>query len=179
MHTENRVTKADKLKIKKPKGYLCFACGTANPIGLNLEFYASHNKVYTEITLSHYHVGWSDIAHGGIISTILDEVMSWTILYFKRCFFVTRRLEIKYIKPVKTGVPLIASGSILTNSEDDKILNVAGELRDNQNSLLAKAKGEFIIIRREDIQPGFKESEKEIFSLIDELEKTEQTGISE
>jgi acyl-coenzyme A thioesterase PaaI-like protein len=124
-------------------------------------------------------VGWSDIAHGGIISTILDEVMSWTILYFKRCFFVTRRLEIKYIKPVKTGVPLIASGSILTNSEDDKILNVAGELRDNQNSLLAKAKGEFIIIRREDIQPGFKESEKEIFSLIDELEKTEQTGISE
>lgn len=178
MHTENRVTKANKLKIKKPKGYFCFACGTANPIGLNLEFYASNNRVITEITLNRYHVGWSDIAHGGIISTILDEVMSWTILYFKRCFFVTRRLEIKYIKPVKTGVPLIACGTVLKCGEDEKILTVTGELRDKQNSLLAKAKGEFIIIRREDIQAGFKESEKEIFSLIDELEKAEKIDIS-
>ncbi len=179
MHTENRVTKANKLKIKKPEGYLCFACGTANPIGLNLEFYVSHDKINTEITLSRYHAGWSDIAHGGIISTILDEVMSWAILYFKRSFFVTRKLEIKYIKPVKTGEPLVASGSMLTCCGDDKIVNVAGELRDNRNSLLAKAKGEFIIIRREDIKPGFKESEKEIFTLIDELEKTEKTEIGE
>jgi uncharacterized protein (TIGR00369 family) len=176
MHTENRVTKENKIKIKKPEGYLCFACGTANPIGLNLEFYASDNKVITEITLNRYHVGWSDIAHGGIISTILDEVMSWTVLYFKRFFFVTRKLEIKYIKPVKTGIPLMASGSILSYCEDDKILTVTGELRDNQNTLLAKAKGEFVKINREEIQPGFKGSEKEIFSLIDELAKREKIG---
>ncbi|MBN1906716.1 MAG: PaaI family thioesterase [Deltaproteobacteria bacterium] len=179
MHTENRVTKANKLKIKKPKGYFCFACGTANPIGLNLEFYVSHDKVNTEITLNRYHAGWFDIVHGGIISTILDEVMSWTILYFRRCFFVTRKLEIKYIKPVKTGVPLIASGSMPACCDDEKIVRVAGELRDNHNSMLAKARGEFIIIRREDIQPGFKESEKEIFSFIDELEKSEKIVISD
>lgn len=175
MHTETKVE--DKIKIKKPEGYLCFACGTANPIGLNLEFYISNNKVVTEVTLSRYHVGWSDIAHGGIISTILDEVMSWTILYFKRYFFVTRKLEIKYIKPVKTGVPLVASGSIQTCCADEKVLTVTGELRDNHNTLLAKAKGEFIKINREEIQPGFKDSEKEIFSLIDELEKTEKLVI--
>jgi acyl-coenzyme A thioesterase PaaI-like protein len=176
MHTETKVK--DKIKIKKPEGYLCFACGTANPIGLNLEFYAVGNKVISEITLSKYHVGWSDIAHGGIISTILDEVMSWTVLYFKRCFFVTRKLEIKYIKPVKTCVPLVASGSIQTSCEDEKILTVTGELRDKHNILLAKAKGEFVRIEREEIQPGFKGSEKEIFSLIDELDKTEKIEIS-
>jgi acyl-coenzyme A thioesterase PaaI-like protein len=176
MHTEIKVE--EKIKIKKPEGYLCFACGTANPIGLNLEFYAVGNKVISEVTLNKYHVGWSDIAHGGIISTILDEVMSWTILYYKRCFFVTRKLEIKYIKPVKTGVPLVASGSIETSCEYEKILTVTGELRDKQNTLLAKAKGEFIKINREEIQPGFKDSEKEIFSLIDELEKTEKIEIS-
>jgi acyl-coenzyme A thioesterase PaaI-like protein len=167
MHTENRVK--EKIKIKKPEGYFCFACGTANPIGLNLEFYAAGNKVISEVTLNKYHVGWSDIAHGGIISTLLDEVMSWTVLYFKRCFFVTRKLEIKYIKPVKTNVPLVASGSIQASCEDEKILTVIGELRDKQNTLLAKAKGEFVKINREEIQPGFKDSEKEIFSLIDEL----------
>ena len=77
-----------KVIVKKPEGYNCFACGTANPIGLNLEFYAESDKIFSEITPGKYHVGWADIIHGGIISTLLDEVMSWTILYFKRIFFV-------------------------------------------------------------------------------------------
>ncbi len=158
-----------KIEIKKPEGYNCFACGTANPMGLNLEFYASGDKVCSEITPGKYHVGWADITHGGIISTILDEIMSWTILYFKRIFFVTRKMELKYIRPVQTGIPLVASGSIISCGKDDKIITVKGELRDNENNLFAKSKGEFIKINREDISPGFKDSEKEIFSLIDEL----------
>ena len=112
------------IKIKKPEGYNCFACGTANPIGLNLEFYTDNEKVFSEITLGKYHVGWADITHGGIISTLLDEVMSWTILYFKRIFFVTRKMEIKYIKPVQTGVPLVVSGSIITNEMNEKVVSV-------------------------------------------------------
>jgi uncharacterized protein (TIGR00369 family) len=129
------------------------------------------NKVCSEITLGKYHVGWADITHGGIISTLLDEVMSWTILYFKRIFFVTRKMELKYIKPVRTGVPLVVRGCIVSCGEDDKVITVKGELRDNQNTLLAKSKGEFIKINREDIAPDFEGSVKEIFSLINELEK--------
>ncbi len=158
-----------KIMIKKPEGYFCFACGTSNPIGLNLEFYVSGNKVCSEITLGQYHAGWADITHGGIISTLLDEVMSWAILYFKRIFFVTRKMEIKYIKPVQTGIRLVVSGSIAASEDDEKIIHVKGELRDKQNTLLAKSKGEFIRIKREDISPGFKGCEKEIFSLIDRL----------
>ena len=157
------------IKIKKPEGHYCFACGTANPIGLNLEFYTDNEKIFSEITLGKYHVGWADITHGGIISTLLDEVMSWTILYFKRFFFVTRKIEIKYIKPVQTGVPLVVSGSIVSCGESARIITVKGELKDKQNTLLAKSKGEFIKIAREDISPDFKGSEKEIFSLIDGL----------
>ena len=159
----------DIIKIKKPEGYFCFACGTANPIGLNLEFYADKGKVYSEITLGEYHVGWADITHGGIISTLLDEVMSWTILYYKRIFFVTRKMEIKYVKPVQAGIPLVVSGSIVSCGKDEKVITVKGELRDKQNNLLAKSEGEFVKINREDISPDFEGSEKEIFSLIGEL----------
>ena len=159
----------EKIKIKKPEGFNCFACGTANPIGLNLEFYVTGDKVYSEITLGKYHVGWADITHGGIISTLLDEVMSWTILYFKRIFFVTRKMELKYIKPVATGVPLIVSGSLLSSDKNEKIIMVKGELRDKNNILYAKSRGEFIKIDEEDIAPDFEGSKKEIFSLIDGL----------
>jgi len=42
------------------------------------------------------------MAHGGIVSTLLDEIMSWAMIYFKRIFFVTRSMTIKY----KNSVPL-------------------------------------------------------------------------
>jgi acyl-coenzyme A thioesterase PaaI-like protein len=80
-------------------------------------------------------------------------------------------MELKYIRPVKTDVPLVASGSLVSCGEGDKIITVKGELRDNQNTLYAKSKGEFIKIRREDIPPDLKDSEEEIFSLINELPK--------
>jgi len=41
--------------------------------------------------------------------------------------------------------------------------------RDNNNNLLAKSKGEFVKIDKEDISPDFEGPEKEIFSLIDKL----------
>ena len=162
--TENEI-----IKIKKPQGYNCFACGTANPIGLNLEFNVNGDRVFAEITPGKYHVGWADITHGGIISTLLDEVMSWTILYFKRIFFVTRKMELKYIKPVSTGVPLVVTGRMIPGGESDTLIFVRGELRDRDNTLLARSKGEFVKIDREDVPPGFEGSKKEIFSLIDSL----------
>ena len=163
------MTDSRKIKIKKPAGYNCFACGTANPIGLNLEFYAEGDRVCSEITLGKYHVGWADITHGGIISTLLDEVMSWTILYFKRIFFVTRKMELKYIRTVRTGIPLAVIGTIISCGDSDRVITVKGELRDSQNTLLAKSRGEFIKIDREEISSDFKASGREIFSLIDEL----------
>jgi len=69
------MTEEERIEIPKPSGYNCFACGTANPIGLHLNFFRSGDYVCSEITLDRYHGGWENIAHGGIISTILDEVM--------------------------------------------------------------------------------------------------------
>ena len=108
---------SEKRPIPKPEGYYCFACGTANPIGLNLEFYRSGDKVCTDITLGEYHVGWSNISHGGILSTLLDEVMSWAVLYFKRIFFVTRKMQVKYIRPVMVGTPLTVAGQVLGQNQ--------------------------------------------------------------
>ena len=63
--------------IPKLEGYNCFACGTANPIGLNLHFYLRGGYLCSDITLGKNYEGWENMAHGGIVSTLLDEVMSW------------------------------------------------------------------------------------------------------
>jgi acyl-coenzyme A thioesterase PaaI-like protein len=163
------MTDTERIEIPKPPGYNCFACGTANPIGLNLCFFRSGNSVCSEITLGKYHGGWENIAHGGIISTILDEVMSWTILYFKRAFFLTRKMEVKYIKPVLVGTQLIIKGRLAGTAGSDNRVKVRAEMRDSDGNILAIGSGEFVLIGRDELAPVLEGSKKEIFKLIESL----------
>lgn len=140
-----------RIKLPRLQGHFCFACGTANPIGLNLHFYRSNENVCTDITLSSHHEGWQNMAHGGIISTLLDETMSWTIIYFKRIFFVTRRMEIKYIRPVLVGVPLTVKGH-LTDGKTAPYIGAVAEVFDDRGQILAKAKGEFVELPKEKLE---------------------------
>jgi acyl-coenzyme A thioesterase PaaI-like protein len=131
-----------RTEIPKLQGHTCFACGTENPIGLNLRFYRLGEAVCSDITLGKNYEGWENMAHGGILSTLLDEVMSWTILYFKRVFFVTRKMEVKYVKPVLIGVPLQVSGRLVDGGREG-VIAVRAEIRDGEK-VLCKAKGEFV-----------------------------------
>ena len=156
----------ERIDLPKLQGHSCFACGTENPIGLNLRFYRVNESVCTDITLHKYHEGWQNMAHGGIISTLLDEVMSWTILYFKRTFFVTRRMEIKYIRPVLVGVPLTVKGS-LTGEKRAPLVGAAAEIIDGTGRVLAKATGEFVGLPKDKLElvpEGLKEDMINLFN---------------
>lgn len=138
-----------KVPLAKMRGHHCFACGTDNPIGLNLDFYLSDDKVCTDVTLTRYHVGWQNMAHGGIVSTLLDEVMSWTAIYLKKAFFVTRRMEIKYIKPVLVEVPLTVKGRLLRDLRGP-LVEVKAEVYNQQNEILARSTGRFAAVSNDD-----------------------------
>jgi len=139
-----------RIQLPKLEGHYCFACGTANPIGLDLHFYLSGDRICTDITLGKYHVGWQNMVHGGIISTLLDEVMSWTIIYHKRVFFVTRKMEIKYIKPVPIDIPLTVKGSI-DAAMRRPFIGAKAEIYDAQGSVLAKGAARFAAIPKEEL----------------------------
>ena len=137
-----------RIDIPKLEGHYCFACGTANPIGLKLKFYTLNDRVCADITLGKNHEGWQNMAHGGIISTLLDEVMAWTIMYFKRIFFVTRKMEVKYVRPVLIGVPLTVKGRMMKERKPPYIGAIA-DILDNKNQILARATGEFVEIQKD------------------------------
>jgi acyl-coenzyme A thioesterase PaaI-like protein len=140
--------KEDRVDIPKLQGHNCFACGTENPKGLNLYFYRSGDAVCTDITLDRNHEGWENIVHGGIISTLLDETMSWAIIFFKRIFFVTRKMEVKYVRPVLTGVPLTVTGKVKDDSAFPKI-KASADIRDKEGSLLVRGTAEFVELPQE------------------------------
>ena len=58
----------------------CFACGTLNTHGLQLDLHIEEGRSWTELRLDERFQGWEAIAHGGIVCTILDEVMAWSLV---------------------------------------------------------------------------------------------------
>ncbi len=160
-----------KIPIPKPQGHYCFACGTANPIGLQLKFYRLDDAVCSDIILGKEYEGWENMAHGGIVSTLLDEVMSWTIIYFKRDFFVTRRMRVKYVRPVLIGHPLTVRGRIL--SSDSRVVKARGEVLDQEGRLLARSDAEFVFVpegKLSSVPEGLKRDMRELFRQLEQGE---------
>ncbi|MEJ2234211.1 MAG: hotdog domain-containing protein [Syntrophobacterales bacterium] len=156
---------ATKTPIPILEGHDCFACGTNNPIGLKLNFYRQGDSVCSDVVLNRNHVGWQNMAHGGIISTLLDEIMSWTVIHFKRVFSVTRKIQVRYLKPVPVEVPVTVKGTI-TSDGTSRSCQAEAILLDSKGNILAKGEGEFVILsedRLTGLPDKFKEQMMDLF----------------
>lgn len=58
-----------------PAYSMCFACGKENPLGLHLHFFSIPGGCLAFFTPSHEHQSYNDRMHGGLIMTLMDEVM--------------------------------------------------------------------------------------------------------
>ena len=82
---------------------MCFCCGPKNPIGLKLEFEnRDDGRTRTVWRPRQEHQGFKDIVHGGLVATVLDEVMI-RMLYHRGIPAVTGTMETKLLKPLRAG----------------------------------------------------------------------------
>ena len=81
----------------------CFACGKANPIGLKLEFERTDTECAATFVPRREHQSYDGRMHGGLISTLLDEVMG-NYLYIKTGKpAYTAKIEVRFRQPVFVG----------------------------------------------------------------------------
>ena len=81
------------------------------------------------------------ILHGGIIATMLDDVMGITMIVkhsedFSH-FYTTVNLHVDYLASAREGATVIASSNV--TKAGNKIANVEGWLHDSSGKLLAHA----------------------------------------
>jgi acyl-coenzyme A thioesterase PaaI-like protein len=82
---------------------MCFCCGSKNPIGLKLQFeMLPEGRMRTEWTPRREHQGFKDIVHGGLVATLLDEVMI-RLLYALGIRAVTAELSTRLLRPMRAG----------------------------------------------------------------------------
>lgn len=142
---------SNRIYLPKPPDGYCFACGDTNPIGLRMRFFVKDEFVYSETPIRNEHQGWVEIAHGGIVSTILDETMSWAVLYFKREFIVTKNMQITFVRPLATNRTYLSRAKVLETEDPKKVKSYATILSD-EGKIMARSIGEFRLLSKDEMK---------------------------
>jgi uncharacterized protein (TIGR00369 family) len=131
--------------VKKISGYPgCMACGKANPRGLQLDLYLVGCRVETRYRLPGYVQGFPGAAHGGVLCTILDEVMAWAAIESTGRFYVTGEMSVRFLAPAVPGEEILARGEIAEDKR--RYLVCRGEVLAADGRQLAKAEGKFFAV---------------------------------
>jgi uncharacterized protein (TIGR00369 family) len=119
----------------------CFACGDQNPIGMRLHIELGEGTAATTWTPSADYVGWEDKVHGGLLATLLDEVMAWAPSSYDS-WAVTAEMNIRYRSPAEPSERLEARAWV--EQRRRRIYHVRGEIRGADGRMVAEASGRFL-----------------------------------
>jgi uncharacterized protein (TIGR00369 family) len=124
----------------------CFVCGQKNTLGLRLRFRenAADQTVESEVTFPTFLQGWQDTVHGGMLSTVLDEVMVQAALFAGiKC--VSAEITVKFKKPAATGTPYSLIGKVLESR--GRVIEAEGQIKDASGTLYAQATGKLFQVK--------------------------------
>jgi len=131
------------------RGDGCFVCGADNPIGLKVRFRLEDDVCVGgdavcvgEFTPRSEHAGYTGLAHGGILFTLLDDVMAnWLWLQGIRCF--TARADIRYREHLPIGTAVRLEGRC-TRRKGRLSLMTGRIVRQDTGALIAESTGSFM-----------------------------------
>jgi uncharacterized protein (TIGR00369 family) len=137
------------LKKKLSDDQYCFACGALNPIGLHMEVSFRDNKAFSRLCLKREFQrefqGWSDIVHGGVMATILDEIMAHAVLHYVGQA-VTTSLQVSYRAPLHVGEEIEAIGYVA--EKKSRAVVAKAEIRMlGSKKLIATGESKFILVK--------------------------------
>ncbi len=105
----------------------CFVCGKNNVDGLHLDIHRDDEKkaAWAEIAVPDKFCGWEGIIHGGIISTLLDEIMAYSAFTHNEKG-VTGEISVRFRKPMPSNRKVKVEGCV--GSEKGRVLCTTGKI---------------------------------------------------
>lgn len=125
----------------------CFGCGNGNPHGLRLRFRPlPDGGVWADFTPAREHEGYLGLTHGGILSTVADEAMSWAVTTAGD-LGVTARMSLTFRQPAQLGDALRVEA--WTTNRRSRTIDTRAEIRSRvTGELLTAAEGRFVRVSR-------------------------------
>jgi uncharacterized protein (TIGR00369 family) len=135
-----------------PHTHSCFVCGESNSIGMKLRLETDGRIVQTRFTPRPEHIGFKQVVHGGIIATLLDEVMVWACAVQTKRFAFCAELNVRFLQPLPPGEEVIVVGELVANRRD-KIFEAKSELKNISGEVFASATGKYLPIKGSEASP--------------------------
>ena len=111
------------------------------PDGIGLDILYDDGVVYTNMFVDERFEGYKGVVHGGIVFSILDVLMWYTILLGTRRVCMTRKTEMEFLKPVLCNTMYKAEGKLV--KVEDKDVFVSAWVQDDQGERYAEVNGLF------------------------------------
>jgi uncharacterized protein (TIGR00369 family) len=133
-----------------PNYELCYVCGHANPLGLNVRFRVEDGAVLTRFRPTSHHHGYPGRLHGGVMAALLDETMGWAPCVVAGRFCLAVELNVRYVKSPPPDLELTVVGRAADVS--GRIWEATGEIRDDAGTVYARGKGRYFPLSEAETQ---------------------------
>lgn len=133
-----------KVIKKQFNSKMCLICGIENEAGLKAPFYEMEDgRVVSLFKFREIHQSYPERTHGGMISTMLDEIIGRAIWVDEPDIWgVTMDIHVKFRKPVPLDTNLLAYGKIVKNTR--KFFTGIGVIKSIDGEVLAEATANYI-----------------------------------
>lgn len=90
----------------------CFVCGRENPAGLQITFFRDDDLVVAFFEMPDGYSSFPGLAHGGALSSIIDEAMGRVVGSINHMLVVTGDLSVRFHQPLPVGCKVKAMASM-------------------------------------------------------------------
>jgi len=129
-----------------PHTHSCFVCGESNAIGLRLRFETDGRLIHCRFRPRIEHAGFQGVVHGGLIATVLDEIMVWACAVGTGRFAFSVEMNVRYVNPLPPGEEAMITGELTANRRN-KVFETKAEARRLSGEMVASATGKYFPIK--------------------------------
>jgi uncharacterized protein (TIGR00369 family) len=123
----------------------CWGCSLGAG-GLEFDWTFAGDRLQATHVVPEHLQGAPGMAHGGVVAALLDEACSQVVCPHLSPA-VTTRLEVRYLAPVPVEEALRITAEV--TEADDRRAVAEATIQDDAGLLLAHARGELVLVRRE------------------------------
>ena len=132
-------------QTERSDGNRCFVCGPENPDGLQIKFRMDDDLCKAEFTPTKEYCGYDGVTHGGILFSLLDDVMAnWLYLQGERAY--TAKCELRFREPAPIGKTLLLEGGLINRK--GRFVNLSGRaVLAETGKIVAEATAKFMVVQ--------------------------------
>ena len=136
--------KNGETRVMLPWSRSCFVCGEENPRGMHARSYVNGDRIELPFIAPFEFAGWRTVVHGGLVATVLDEVMTWAAIVGSRKPCFSAEFSVRLLRPLSPGTACTAVGRLKESRK--RLFLTEAFLEDEAGRCYARAEGRYMTV---------------------------------